>query len=422
MTLAALELNDQSLLIHSDDGTLHAEPGFARLTPQGIVTGEDAHALAWREPQHIYNQYWCHLNQTPLSAKQKWARHHGDIAFAQLRHLWQSAGSPESLMILAPGSFNDGQLSLLLGMIEALPSRTLAVIDSALAACLHIPRETLFVDVHLHQTVLTLCRPRENAISIIDQEVFPDLGTMQIHNSVARHVSDLLIDIFRYDPLHASESEQAIYDQIPAWLMRLRWEDTVSASLDSEKGELPYVLRRDEVQELISERLINIRSFLKKHHGCHMLLSHSSGLLADLSDEFAGADVAGRSASTDNCLSHHPLILDQIESLYRVSALDRSESGTPAPVNTENLATHLLYGDQALPLRKPVSILIGERGVQLSNEIDDEAALTVVLRNRSLEAVHSASDMDASLPQTCRPGESILVGGHQLKLIEVRDG
>ena len=44
MTLAALELNDQSLLIQAEDGALHAEPGFARLTGEGIVTGEEARA------------------------------------------------------------------------------------------------------------------------------------------------------------------------------------------------------------------------------------------------------------------------------------------------------------------------------------------------------------------------------------------
>ena len=51
MSIAALELNDQSLLIQAEDGALHAEPGFARLTPDGIETGEEARAVAWREPR-----------------------------------------------------------------------------------------------------------------------------------------------------------------------------------------------------------------------------------------------------------------------------------------------------------------------------------------------------------------------------------
>ena len=98
--LAALELNDQLLQIHAEDGSVHQQAGFARLSAQGIECGEEARASAWREPQNSYNQYWCHLNQTSLAGKQKWARHNADIAFAQLKHLWQEANEPESLIHL----------------------------------------------------------------------------------------------------------------------------------------------------------------------------------------------------------------------------------------------------------------------------------------------------------------------------------
>ena len=114
MTVAALELNDQSLLIQAEDGALHAEPGFARLTDEGAVTGEAARAVAWREPQHVYNQYWCQLNQAPLPSRHRFARHHADIAFAQLNALWHNAGSPDELFLMVPGSFSDEQVSLVL--------------------------------------------------------------------------------------------------------------------------------------------------------------------------------------------------------------------------------------------------------------------------------------------------------------------
>ncbi len=422
MTLAVLELNDQSLLIQAEGGPLHAQPGFARVTASGIECGEDARASAWREPQHSYNQYWCHLNQTPLVASQQWARHHADIAFAQLKSLWDSAGSPETLLILVPGSFSDTQLSLLLGLVSALPAKAHAVIDSALAACLQLEQDILFIDMQLHQTVLTLCRPEEKAVSIIDQEVFPDLGMIQIQNSVARYISKLLIDSDRYDPLHASGNEQTIFDQIPDWLTRLRWEKELSATLHSEQKELPFILRQDEIKNLIGERLVNIRAFVARHPGCLPVLSHASGLLAGLSNEFSTAEVTGQTAGIDNSLAHYRLMSDTDESVYRVRSLVRSDPGTRVAVAVGRLATHVLYGDQALPLAKPVSIRICEKDLQLVNEIDKQAALTVVLRNRQLEAVHRAPGMDASLPQNCVPGEAIIVDGHQLRLIEVQDG
>lgn len=422
MNLAVLELNDQSLLIQAEDGSMHAETGFARITSEGIETGEYAHAVAWREPQHSYNQYWLHLNQTPLAAKEKWARHHGDIAYAQLRQLWQGAGEPEGLVLLVPGCFTDDQLSLLLGMVEALPAQTLAIIDSALAACLEARNDTLYVDMQLHQTVITHCQPDGQTLRVADQEVFPALGVMQIHNSVARHISHLLIDAYRFDPLHASALEQDIYDRLPGWLTRLCWDREVSSSLDSDKGELPFILERVAVSQLVEERLGSVRSFLERHRGCDLVLSHASGLLAGLSDVFHDAEVAGQSAATSLCLTHHPVLLEQIDGLYRVRALAREASGVQAPPSATRLATHLLWEDHAVPLNRPVSIQLGDDGVRLAGQIDEAAALTVVMRNQALETMHSAPDLQAELPASCQPGEAIVIGGHRLRLIEVRDG
>lgn len=422
MSLAALELNDHALLIQADDGSLHAEPGFARLAPEGLVTGEAALAVAWREPQHVHNQYWCHLNQTPLVASSKWARHHADIAFAQLRQLWREAGEPERLILLAPGSFTDAQLSLLLGMVEALGARAVAVIDSALAHCLEARQATLQVELQLHQAVLTVCRPRGATLAIVDQEVFPGLGLTQIHNSVARRISDLMIDSYRFDPLHTSASEQAIYDRIPAWLSRLAWEEEISTTLATDKGDLPCILRADDVRQLVGERLVSVRSFLARHHDCALLLSHSAAPLAGLAEEFREARVAGQSAATELCLAHQGLLLGQGEELYRLREVERGElAPEPAPAVNGEAATHVLYRDRALALSRPLSIRVADAGLELSRALDADASLTLALRGGALETLHRARDTDAELPAHCEPGAHIRVGGHELTLIRVRD-
>jgi len=421
MTVAALELNDLSLLIQAEDGALRAEPGFARLTSDGIVTGEEARSVAWREPQHVYNQYWCQLSQAPLPGRHRFARHHADIAFAQLQNLWHTAGSPEELIVLAPGNFAHAQLSLLLGMIKALPSRASAVIDSALAACADVEEDTLYVDLQMHESVLTVCRPRDGLIGIADQGIFPGLGMGQIQNSLARHISDLLIEDYRFDPLHSSETEQAIYNQIPHWLVRLRREQDVSIKLASPDGEHTCILNRDAIKALIGERFASVRSFLEKWQGCSLLLSHASGLLSGMVDEFSGAEVLSQAAGAERCLLRQTEILAQVDDLYRLRTLNRlgfeAAAAPDAGVNGERPATHLLYGDRALPLSEPVSIRIAENGPRISSEMDDGAVLTVVMRNRSLETLNLAADV--SMPQTCRPGELIRIGEHELKLIRV---
>jgi hypothetical protein len=422
MTLAALEINDQSLLIQSEDGAVHAEPGFARLTAEGIVTGDDARNLAWREPQHGYNQYWWHLNQLPLVARQRWARHHGDIAFAQLRHVWDAAGEPDHLVLLTPGSFSDEQLSLLLGMVGALPAECVAVIDSALAACPDARQPTLYVDMQLHQTVLTVCTPTDGHIEVTNQEVFPQLGLMQLQNSVARHISNLIIDSARYDPLHASEAEQSIHDRLPGWLAKLCWQPEVSAAIDSEQGKLPFILRQDAVRRLLSDRMASINTFCERHATHEVVLSHGSALLAGLSGLFADARVLAQTAVTEQALARVPKWLEPPQPLHRIRSVARDPGGeTPAPVNGR-VATHVLHGDRAIPLRSPVSIQVDGGALRLSPTLDDTATLAVVLRQHRLETLRLAPDTEARLPEHCTPGAVIEVAGHRLQLIEVTGG
>lgn len=421
MSLAVLELNDQALLIQAEEGAVHAEPGFASLSADGVVTGEAARASAWRQPQHSYNQYWAHLNQSPLAAAEKHARHHADIAFAQLRQLWQEAGRPDSMVLLAPGSCSDNHLSLLLGMLGALPCEPLAVIDSGLAACLGRDRETLYVDMQLHQTVLSVVRPGGGEVHIEEQEVFPQFGAMQVQNSVARHISNLLIDSARYDPLHASASEQEIFDRLPGWLDRLRFEDELPARLETPQGELPFILRRNVLRRLLNERLKSVRAFVARHPGAELFLSHASKILPAVAEEFAQATLAGQAEAVTQVMRRHDALLAQVEGLYRVQALERDDADVPTPALNGRTATHLLLGDRALPLRQPVNIRVAGDQLEAASRRDEASGLSLVLRGQSLELLHNATGLDAQLPAHCAPGESVRLGEHELRLIEVSD-
>jgi hypothetical protein len=168
----------------------------------------------------------------------------------------------------------------------------------------------------------------------------------------------------------------------------------------------------------VSDRLGGIRSFLDKWSECSLRLSHTSAVLTGLVDEFAEAEVTSQTTGAQLCIARQAEILDQIDSPYRVRALDGFVPEGEAPASSaENVATHLLFGDLALPLSQPVSVSIGDHGLQMSSEIDEGAALTVVMRNGALETLRGGGD--ASLPENCRPGESLRVGDHELRLIRV---
>lgn len=427
MTLAILELNDQALLIQSEDGQSHMEPGFAQLTATGIESGDSARASAWQNPQDSFNQHWRQLNQLPLPRKQNWARHHGDIAYAQIKHMLKSVGSPSNVILAVPGCFTDDQLALLLGLAKAIPVQVDGVIDSALAIGLHNKKQTLLIDLQLQQSVVSLVSTKSGTVEISAQEIVPDLGIMTLYNGVARHISDRLIDDYRHDPLHTSEGEQAIYDQLPNWLMQLGWESEISVSLPSPRGELPLILHRDKIGEIIEQRLVSLNSIIKKHPTANISFAHSARLIPAILPRFSKAEVMSQTSSADNCLTAQQQIVADSKTLHRITTLKivngktkGSRTSAKANSNTkQHCATHLLYQDHAWPLDKPLSISLLNDQLSMANGIDNKAVFVAVIENRQLRIMHQSAQIAMEMPGHCEPGQEIIIAGHRLRLIEV---
>jgi len=417
MTVAVLELNDQNLIIQTEDGTQHTEPGFAQLTANGIETGDSARAVAWQQPQHSYNQYWRQFNQLALPSKQRWARHHADIAFAQIKQLVAAVGSPEQLILSVPGSFSDEQLSLLLGLASAVPVEIVAVIDSALASSAEQDSDALVIELQLQQAVVTGLAKVDGRQQISNQEVIPDLGVMQLYNAAARHISDQLIADYRYDPLHTSDGEQLIYDQLPHWLMQLGWEDEISVTVPSAQGDLNLVLRKQQIAEILEQRLNGLNTLIKKHPGAELCFSHSASLLPTLLPQFAQAKLCNQNSGIDNCFNlQDRLTTGELQRISELQAPGKSKAGASKKIHQ---ATHLLYQDHGYPLDQPISLHIADKQLSLVTGIDNRAALVFVVDNHQLRVLHQQEDLQLQLPDFCQVGKTLMVAGHKLRLIEV---
>lgn len=429
MSLAVLELNDQALLIHTEQGQSISEPGFAQLTSKGIETGEVARSIAWRSPQSSFNQYWRQLNQLPLPSNQRWARHNADIAFAQIEQLLNATAAPEKLILSVPGSFSDEQMSLVTGLIDASSSQLHAVIDSALAAGLHCQNQTWIVELQLHQTVVSLIQPQDKgtqgSIEVVQQELIPDLGIMTIYNSVARHVSNSLVTEYRYDPLHNSEGEQTIYDQIPTWLSTLTVKPEVTISISSPKGELPLVLRKHKIEELIESRLAKLTEILESTEKHDVVFTHSGAIIGRLVSRFATARLLSADQGCRNCFSVQQEIALESEQLHRIRSLKTgllSDKITINQTHQSGYATHLLYNNQAWPLATAISIYLKNDQLSFKSGADKDATLALMITDSELGVLYQQPGNEVLLPRSSQPGGSIVIAGHKVKLIEVNNG
>ena len=429
MSLAVLELNDQALLIHTEQGQSISEPGFAQLTSKGIETGEAARSIAWRSPQSSFNQYWRQLNQLPLPSNQRWARHNADIAFAQIEQLLNATAAPEKLILSVPGSFSDEQMSLVTGLIDASSSQLYAVIDSALAAGLDCQNQTWIVELQLHQTVVSLIQPQDKgtqgSIEVVQQELIPDLGIMTIYNSVARHISNSLVTEYRYDPLHNSEGEQTIYDQIPTWLSTLTVKPEVTISISSPKGELPLVLRKHKIEELIESRLAKLTEILESTEKHDVVFTHSGAIIGRLVSRFATARLLSADQGCRNCFSVQQEIALESEQLHRIRSLKTgllSDKITINQTHQSGYATHLLYNNQAWPLATAISIYLKNDQLSFKSGADKDATLALMITDSELGVLYQQPGNEVLLPRSSQPGGSIVIAGHKVKLIEVNNG
>ncbi|MDG1819298.1 MAG: hypothetical protein P8H31_05645 [Porticoccaceae bacterium] len=438
MSTAVLELNDQALLIKTQAGEVYSEPGFALHTEQGIITGLPARQQAWLQPQNIYREYWRQLNQAPLSGDQQWARHHADIAYAQLHSLLTKAGTPEQLVLCVPSTFDDQQLSLLLGLIDAINTTVVSVIDSSLANCLYLEdyienlqtiqaaeKQTLHIDLQMHQMVVSQISFERNSLRIEAHQVIPDLGASHIFNALAGYIRDLAIKTHRFDPLHTSEGEQAIYDQLPSLVARFGGISECDLSLSSPRGDLPMLLRKSEIEALLEPRLQSLTRLISNSAAADITLSHNTKLIPALHSGFSHARQLNETQAVDNCLRSYDSLLKHSENLHRITSFEqkvtysgrrKTDIAPPKP------ATHLLYQGRAWPLNEPLSIGIDGKRLNITQLVDSSAALVVSINNHSLNILYRDNQISIELPESAAPGGKIFIGDFRLQLIEVCNG
>lgn len=435
MSTAVLELNDQALLIKNQGGEVFCEPGYALHTEQGIITGIAAQQQAWLQPQNSYREYWRQLNQASLPGNHRWARHHADIAFAQLRSLHTKAGSPEQLILCVPGTYDDQQLSLILGLMKALKTSIVAIVDSSLADCLYLEdvigaikgaeKQTLHVDLQMHQMVVSQISFERRNLRIQAQQVFPDIGAGQINNALASFIRDQAIRHHRFDPLHTSEGEQAIYDQLPEFTRRITGLPECHLSISSPRGELQLLLRKKDIEELLAPRLESLSRLMDKTAARDITFSHNAKLIAAVHSGFSGLRELNRAQGIDNCLSYQQSLIEKSENLHRITAIQepqiasgRRRSDTQPPAS----ASHLLYQGRAWPLNEPLSIAMDGKRLTITPLVDNSAVLVISADRQGLNIIHRDSAINIDLPDSAEPGGKIFIGDYQLLLIEVCNG
>lgn len=431
MNLAVLQLSDLNLHIETDGGHTYSERGFALLTDSGVVTGDRAWASNWLQPHYAFSHYWEQLNQTPLPLKHAHARHHADIAYAQLQQILRAVDNPTQLILSVTSQFSDQQLSLLLGLLKALNIEVMGIIDSALAASIANPKAQIVVEVQLYQSCLSEIDRQPKYIKVLRQTNLPDLGIMPLYNLVAGHLSRQLIDRYRYDPLHSSVVEQQIFNQIPDWLQQLTVQNEIGVQLESPQGELSTVIKRQAIAQLFLQRLESLEPHLEMG-GEGIYFSQDAGFIPMIINELKGCCPLQTSLSVESykqLIVQHPQ--DQLQRIttlsteltaFLKSSKQKNKQSVTARSASHKTAMHLLYRNHAYPLHKPISISRRGKQLRVSSGADGDAELVIVQVSNQLKVLTQQTNIQIDLPAVVRAGETFTVADQSLCLIEVNDG
>ena len=388
----ALELNDALLAVADESGVLHTEPGYVVVEEGAARFGQDALPAVRRHPHLASSRYWRDFSAEPLTRPLGGFRSNADLVAAQLRRIWSRHGAGRTGVLYAtPPWWTDEQLRALVELSEGLGMPVLGLVDAAVAACRHEQpgRELLLLDASLHSLTLTRIRQAGQAgLGDLagDREGFPTLGIEPLLRLCMETLARRFVECSRFDPLHDSAAEQALFDHLPDWLARLARDVEVQLELSTRSGTFGATLQSADFRARIAracEPLLQKLRARVAERGPHVLQVHSR--LADipgvldallrlpdtvlhvLAPGAAATGLAGRAASALRPGSD-PVVISELP-------WDEGPVGLPAPVSTppsgqESLPTHLLVGHRAYPLgtgpfRIGAELKPGEAGVAL---------------------------------------------------------
>ena len=251
-----IELNDAGIAVYGSDQLVSESPGYAILDSGSLLVGEEAYLKARLNPRRTNHVFWEQLSVDPLPQSIPGVRHHADIAYAHLVHIWEQIKAEADEIILAvPGSFETQQLGIMLGIAKECDLPVVGLVDSALAASSGAAASSaplLHLDVQLHRVVLTRL-DRDARLKRIGLKQLPKTGLVSLRETWADAITDTFVRLTRFDPMHRAETEQQLYNALPGWFARLQNADSIAIELNAGGRTHRVTLTRERLSQAVAE-------------------------------------------------------------------------------------------------------------------------------------------------------------------------
>ncbi len=288
MSVAAIEINDASVLYAVDGVVEQSGPGYALLSVEPPVIGDAALRVARVQPLNVNNRFWDDLEERAMLGRMAAGRSHADLAYLQLAEVWSNLRDrARSVRCVVPPTLKSSQLALFLGMAREAGMPVEGFVDSAVAAASTWSGSGRFlhVELHLHKAIVTAVAVGEG-VRRERSEVIPSTGWLGFLESWMRMIAREFVTETRFDPLHQAATEQQLFERLPALLDALAVSDVVAIEVPFGSEVHTLNLAREhfvhEADALYSDLLMRVHRLRTAGQATTIALSDRAALLPGL--------------------------------------------------------------------------------------------------------------------------------------------
>ena len=366
--MLALELNDIELTLVSDSDVLQRQPGFAYVSADRVMIGEEAMAQARLTPILTHSRYWQELGPQPLARPGKQLASFADLAYAQLAALKTTAGVADAQVLIAvPAHYDREQLGLLLGIAKEAGFPVAGLIDAAVAASANecARQRIVHLDIHLHHAVVTVLECAQE-LRRVRHEVHPQLGLLALQARWIDAIAAEFVRRTRFDPLHHAQTEQQLWNRLPHWLEALGREPQCAVSVAFEGDSIGVDISAALLLEAVAMSYAELSQLVQRVQlagaSYSLLLTSRVAALPGLQEQLAKlrnthiavlpfAAAAFGTLAFESVIRRPPENLVLLQRLPVAKAADAT-SATQAPEREASALqpTHVLFGERAFAI------------------------------------------------------------------------
>jgi hypothetical protein len=410
-----IELNDRNIRISNAESILGSSPGFVNIAHTTPIFGEEAQQQSRLHPRQSFNQFWSQLSLDALVNSNNHYRHQADLAYAHLNELTARYDIEGDVIFAVPSNYNREQLAILLGLVKQSPFNAVGLVDLAIlnSANTDVQQPAVFVDIQLHQTVLTVLEGNDNQLAKGKVLQIPGTGLLALYDAWTNMITDEFIKQSRFDPQHNADTEQYIYIQLTQWLIDTIKKNEVLLEINN-KGAVHqakvnlghFEQRARSIVNRIGDEILTLTP-----SGAQVYLPDGMGNLPGISLYLSNVIALDNSAPIDNCFANLDHLRGDPESLGLVTSIPTRVSGNSKveaqTTGADALApSHILLDHKAFALSASAQYLgiTSHDAVKVVDSAED-AVLTITRQPQGLLLHANPSQLAACQPSL--NGESL---------------